>query len=117
MSADGVPTIATLTTKVQELNRVIRALEEDLQKAGDEAADTESTYRSQLATVFRRLREEGRSATESETLARGQVVSYSRDRDAKAHKVKVLFEKIEDRRQEKASLHALLRVIGGGDTP
>jgi len=107
----SVPTVATLTVKVQELNRAIRALEEDLARAGEDAASAEAVYRHGLAEAIKRLRAEGRSATESDSLARGEVVVLSRDRDLSSYRVRLLYERLEDRRGERASLHALLRVV------
>lgn len=114
MSDNGVPTIATLTTKVQELNRAIRALEADLEKRGEEAAEAEGAYRSQLAYRYRQHRDAGEPATAAETYARADVVVLSRDRDKSAHDVRVLLEKLENRRGERASLHRLIDAVGGG---
>jgi len=114
MSSDGVPTIATLTTKVQELNRAIRALEVDLATKGEEAADAEGAYRAQYAYQLRQQREAGSTVAEAEAYAKAEVAVLSRARDVKAHEVKVIFEKIEDRRGERASLHRLIDAVGGG---
>jgi len=115
MSADGaIPTIGELTAKVRELNRAIRALETELARAGETAADAEAVYRQSLAEAIKRLRSEGRSATESDSVARGEVAALSRDRDLWGYRVRLLYERIEDRRGERASLHRLLDVVGAG---
>ena len=110
---NGIPDLATLTRKVQELNRVIRRMEERLMEEGTEAADAEAAYRAQYAHHLRQQREQGTTVAEAEAYARAAVVVLSQDRDVKAHRVKVTFEEIQDRRDERVSLHRLMDAIGG----
>jgi len=109
MSDDnGIPSAATLVSKVQELNRVIRGLEEDLASKLTERADGEATVRSQFAYRYRLARDEGLSVADSETRARAETVVLSNERDKADGAVTVILAKLEDRRGERHSLHRLI---------
>jgi hypothetical protein len=99
------------------LTDTIRAREADYEEAIKRAADTEAVYRAALAEAFRHHRTQGAGAGEAETLARADVATLSRERDAAAGMVKLAAERLEDRRDDRRSFNRLVEWSAAHDLP
>lgn len=94
--------------KLHAATRAIRAAEGDYRDAIDAAADAEAVYRYQVGVSYRAHREAGEAATASETLARADCVTYSRERDVLAGRVKLAADTLENRRDDRRTLWRLV---------
>lgn len=95
--------------------REIRATEKDCDKASEDAATAEAIYRKALGERFKALRDEGTAVEAASTQARGELFHLSRERDIAAARVRLAYERLEDRRGERASLHKLVDWSAGID--
>ncbi|MET0996904.1 MAG: hypothetical protein ABWY20_23830 [Mycobacterium sp.] len=108
---DDTVTLAELRAQLRALTQAIRDAEQSYEAAHETAADAEAIYRSELAKALARHRSNSAGVTEAETLARGDVVLHSRERDAAAGKVRYWAELLENRRDDRRQLWRLVDVI------
>lgn len=101
--------------RLQNMARRIRAAEDDLDRANEDAANAEAIYRKALGERFGELRRDGAAVEAAMTQARGELYTLSRERDIAAGKARKAHEVLEDRRGDRASLHKLVDWSGGID--
>jgi hypothetical protein len=94
--------------RLRRASEVVLASEKSVELAGEIAAEAEAFYRAQLADAFRKYREAGKGVEESNTLARGECVVHSKERDVAATRLKLGFERLEDARDSRRSLWRLI---------
>ena len=94
--------------RLREATRIVIDAENKYRLCIEEAADAEALYRKELATAFQTYRTAGKPVEESNTLARGDVVLHSRNRDYAAGVVKLAADKLEDARDSRRSLWRLI---------
>lgn len=111
MATDGALTIDQLRQQLRTLTVEIRTAEDTYKNALENSADAEAAYRAALAGAYKKYRLDGAGVSESETLARGDVVLASRERDSAAGKVKHAAEVLENRRDDRRQLWRLVDVL------
>lgn len=94
--------------RLRRATEMIQEAERKAKAAGDEAADAEGIYRFELAAKFKTYRADGKGVEESNTLARGDVVLLSKERDAAAYAWRLALEKLENARDSRRSLWRMI---------
>lgn len=122
MSDDGtVPTTLQPMTyrqaeeRMQGKAREIRNAEKKCDEASEDAAAAEAVYRKALGEVVKGLRDKGTAVEAAQTQARSELFRLSRERDIAIGRVRLAYERLEDRRGERASLHKLVDWSAGID--
>lgn len=99
--------------KLRDATRIVIDAEGAYERAINEAADAEAVYRRELAIAYQTHRSGGKAVEESNTLARGDVVKHSRERDYRAGLMKLAGERLEDARDSRRSVWRLVEWARG----
>jgi hypothetical protein len=107
MSDNGYLSIAEARQRLRDATRIVLDAEAAYERAVQAAADGEAAYRLKVGEAFKRLRDDGAAVEAANTLARAEVVTFSRERDVAAGMLKLAGEKLEDARDSRRSLWRL----------
>jgi hypothetical protein len=108
MADNGYLSIAEARQRLRDATRIVLDAEAAYERAVQAAADGEAAYRLKVGEAFKRLRDEGSAVEAANTLARAEVVTFSRERDVAAGMLKLAGEKLEDARDSRRSLWRLI---------
>jgi hypothetical protein len=99
--------------KLRDATRIVLDAEAVYERAINEAADAEAIYRSEHAKAYQAHRTGGAAVAEADTLARGDVVMHSRERDYRAGMMRLALERLEDARDSRRSVWRLIEWARG----
>jgi hypothetical protein len=101
--------------KLRAATEVVLSQERAVDLAGEEAAESEALYRLEVGRAFAAARADGDAVEAAKIRAHAETVALSKDRDVKATRLKLAFERLEDARDTRRSLWRLIEWARGRD--
>lgn len=101
--------------KLRAATEVVLGQERAVDLAGQEAAESEALYRLEVGKAFAAARAAGDAVEAAKIKAHADCVALSQDRDVKATRLKLAFERLEDARDTRRSLWRLIEWARGRD--